>query len=602
MLGVVSLVTALILAFAPGVAWARALRAERWATGLSLAPLLLTLTVLALDASGVPLRQATIALALAFVTALAWPARALVDRRWRPTRAALVPGERVGGWQFVLPWLAVGVLLLRVTLQPLTGFDVIFRWGALAEQIFQRGTLSFYPPVSADDFRIYHWPDSIPPLVSATYAWLWMCLGEVSPRATAPLVAGQAGLLLALVWRLGARLEGPRAGALAAGTLAVTALVWRSIAIGQETGWTAISLVAGTLAVAEARPGSDPRAMLLAGALAAVGGLSREYGLAFAPCLAWLAWRRGQRATRVALLLATAVALSAPWYLRSWFRTGNPIFDVALGGLFPTLPAHDAIVVDRMGVNALDGRALAGAAWSVGRDAGLALGAGLLGFALAPRTRLVAVPGGLVVALWAWSVRYTDGGVFYSLRVLTPTAALLAVPAGALLARVLSLGKVGWSAVAGLLVLSAAWMVATALAFPLVPDMVPAGAWSKVATRSLPMLESQPQAAERRLLEAIPPGAALLTGDAVTAVLLRRAGRHAIPPWSPEVAFLCDPTVPPAAGVARLRALGVVATSAAPLQETALARRWPAWAALVAFPARALTPGFAIRPLPPDGH
>ena len=43
MLGVVSLVTALILAFAPGVAWARALRAERWATGLSLAPLLLSL-------------------------------------------------------------------------------------------------------------------------------------------------------------------------------------------------------------------------------------------------------------------------------------------------------------------------------------------------------------------------------------------------------------------------------------------------------------------------------------------------------------------------------------------------------------------------------
>ncbi len=594
----VSLVVALTLSCAPGVAWARALRAERWTAGLSLAPLLLTLTLLALDAAGATLRPATIAPALAFVTALAWPARALIDRRWRATAGA--PTSRLGGWGVVLPGLAVGLLLVRVTLQPLTGFDVVFRWGALADQVFQRGTLSFYPPASAEDFRLYHYPDSIPPLVSATYAWLWMCLGEVSPRATAPLVAGQAGLLLALVWRLGARLEGPRAGALAAGTLAVTALVWRSIAIGQETGWTAISLVAGTLAVAEARPGFDPRAMILAGALAAMGGLSREYGLAFAPCLAWLAWRRGQRGTGIALLLGTAAALTAPWYVRSWVRTGNPLFDMALGGLFPTLPAHRAIVDDRVGVNALDGAALAGAAWSVGRDAGLAFGAGLLGLALAPRTRLALAPAALVAALWAWSVRYTDGGVFYSLRVLTPTAALLAVPAGALLARATGVGRVGQGAAAALLVPSAAWLVATALAFPLVPDMIPAGAWTRLATRARPILQSQAQAAERPLLEAVPPGAALVTGDAVAAALLRRAGRRAIPPWSPEVAFLCDPDLPPADGVARLRAMGVVAITAVPLQEAALARRWPAWEALAELPLRALTPGFVIRPLPPD--
>lgn len=600
MLGALSLAVALWLAFAPGVAWASALRAERWTAGLSLAPLLLVLTLLALDGLGAPLRPATIAPALALVAALAWPARLLLDRRWpAPAPPARV---RAPGWGLALPVLAVALLLARATLQPLTGIDVEFRWGALAEQVIRQGSLSFYPPASADDFLLYHWPDSIPPLVSATYAWVWLCLGEVSPRATAPLVAGQAGLLVALVWRLAGRLEGPRAGALAASVVAVTALVWRSIAIGQETGWTAISLVAATLAVAEARPGFDPRAMLLAGALAAVGGVSREYGLAFAPCLAWVAWRRGQRGAGVALLLGAAAALAAPWYLRTWVRTGNPLFDLELAGLFPTLPAHQALVAERARGNALGGAALVAAAWSLGRDAGLAVGAGLLGLALAPRSRLALAPAALVAALWAWSVRYTDGGVFYSLRVLCPTVALLAVPAGSLLARTTELGRAGQAAAAGLLAASAVWMVASALAFPLLPDMIPPGAWGRVATRGLPMLASQAQLAEGPLLETIPPGAALLTADCFAATVLRRAGRRAIPPWSPEVAFLCDPDLPPAEGIARLQALGVVAVTALPAHDAPLARRWPAWAALVALPRRALTPGFVIYPLPPDGR
>lgn len=329
--------------------------------------------------------------------------------------------------------IALVSITLRAILDPLSGIDNGGRWDYLARLFLAQGSLAGYPPITDHDFEYYSWCDGIPPLVPLLNLWIYAMTGSIAPTLTAVRVAGEAVLLGAAVYRYSRLLWGENGGAPAVAALATSGLALWAVAMGQETGLTAIALVAMLYFLELYRRNPTPALVFWAGVAAGMGGLAGEYGLVYSlvGLLAFAAQK--QIKSGGAIFAFTAFGLSAPWYLRNGFITGNPLYPQTLGGLFRGNPVHEELVrsiAEERGLHSLQEAAsyflpllavLAGVlivlgfggAWRGRRHAVLALGCIIL-----------------MVALWLWSIPQTAGGWIYSTRVLSPALALLAVLAG----------------------------------------------------------------------------------------------------------------------------------------------------------------------------
>jgi hypothetical protein len=394
--------------------------------------------VLGLDAAGVRLEAVSIGGTVALID-LVLLGLVLILRRSGASPGGTSSRPHGMGWLWLIPpALGLAAIAWRATADPLSGFDNIFRWDFLARQMLNTGTLSFYPPVSSVDFTHYGWCDGIPPLVSVLNLWSYVAAGKMAALATTPRVVLEAGLLFYTVWRLARGLWGPDAGWPSVAALSTSALLLWGIALGQETGLTALTLVAMFVFLDEYRRGGDWTCIFWAGLAAGAGALSREYALAWPFIgLITLAWWGGLR-TGWKTFLSTAGLIAAPWYLRNWLHTGNPLFAQSLGGVFPTNPIHQEMMAEISKFFGVSGHPewLPFGLGSMSALTGVLFVLGLWGFCKAPRH---AVPLGaamlLVGALWVWSISQTAGGLVYSARVLTPALALAAVLAGGALAR-----------------------------------------------------------------------------------------------------------------------------------------------------------------------
>lgn len=411
-----------------------------WLSAFLGSAVLLFYLVLGLDALQVPLGPTPLALGLALANGLLL-ILSLKARR-PPNPPAAPPGRILPGGASRL-WLvptgfALAAIIARATIEPLSGYDNVFRWNFLAEQMLRTGRLAFYPPVSAADFNFYGWCDGIPPLVPVLNLWSYLSAGRTTAIATAPRVVLEAALLFHAVWRLARALGGPSAGWPATAALAVTPLALWGVAMGQETGLTALTLVAMFLFLDEHRRGAGNGALFWAGLAAGTGALSREYGLAWPLIgLAALAWHGSLRAGWKIFSL-TAAVVAVPWYLRNWIHTGNPLFSHSLGGIFPTNPVHDELMRTiaafyRVGAN-LDFVPFGIKSFAAIAGFTAALGLGSVRHIVRPAVPLLA-GSAVVAALWYGSISQTAGGWVYAMRVLTPALALAAVLAGRLLAR-----------------------------------------------------------------------------------------------------------------------------------------------------------------------
>jgi hypothetical protein len=365
----------------------------------------------------------------------------IVVARRRPARPPQPPAGppaarfelRPVHWLLVPAALAFAAIVVRAWLDPLSGFDTVFRWDFLARQMWRERSLDFYPAYSAADFIRYPWCDGIAPLVSSQYFWAYAALGRIDPLATAPAVILQAAVLFGLVYRHASLAGSPAAGCAALAILASGSILPWGVAMGQETGFTALALVALLFFLERHAAQPERRWLVWAGLAAALGALAREYGLAFvglgaavvaAQRVSWRGWLQ---------YLIPIGLLVAPWYARNALRTGNPLYSQNLAGMFPTNPVHDAYMAvagDILGLGLDSGRLLQLAQW-VALLAGVPLGLGLIGaLRLGRRVWPASAAIGLVVLLWLWSIGYTSGGYVYSLRVLTPALAVAAVVAG----------------------------------------------------------------------------------------------------------------------------------------------------------------------------
>jgi hypothetical protein len=444
--------------------------------------------------------------------------------------------------------------------------------------MLQQHSFRFYPPMTAADYRLYFYTDGIPPLVSFSYWWLYAVAGSYHPGLTSILLAAQLVCTAGFVYRIGVAVESRLAGLFSIAVLGGANLFIDAVAIGQETGLTALAVAAMVCAVVEAAPdklaGFGWRAMVMAGLAAALGALAREYGCSFAILGAVVVVWRGGRAKNVAILCGIAALLAGPWYLRNLLRCGNPFFSNRFAGLYVN-PVHIAMLDyyrTRLGISTWGA-----ATWgNVGRvvlmEAPLQVTLGVVGAAIFFRKLgFFAVIAAAITALWVYSIGVTSGGWLYALRFLPPLLVALSVPAGILVAR--------WSgrrlARAGsMALLEAALLVSIVVAavHPFVPTLTPSENWThlfsvpppprlawwdelpkKLPTRARILCDNCYIYSDMQKRGLALPGliemdqsVSAKSASATSAPIATANQLDLVPIWSPEVAFIADDKLTPA--------------------------------------------------------
>jgi hypothetical protein len=550
----------------PGLLWAQAARwSLPWLAGGVLSVLGIFCAVLVLSGCGVPVTCATLG---------AWQSMIAVTGGifwWRQRAApARSPARSWREWWLALPaWPMAGVAIWRAIEQPLSGADVDFRWNHLAEIIVQSGGLAHYPPVAAADFAHYFWPDGIAPLLASMYAWTYLAAGSTAKIWTALPVLLQVAGLLVLLWALGRAWGGERGGWFACALGGGTMLLQFSFNLGQETGLTALGVAGMAFYLMEWERTGFAGELIPAAACAALVASAREYGLIFPVVAAgWLLSTRAGWRRSLAFSIG-ALVLPVFWHVRNWAHTGNPFYALDVAGIFPTNSAFSAWM--RCYVEIYGGPLLHWSGWrEIGRLLILSALPALLGFAAGAVTvrrsagsaALFALTGGATVVCWLASVPFTAGGLFYSMRVLSPLLLLGCAWGGATLAH--------W--IPGRRHLAGVWLGCLlfgvdaglrALTIPENPYQMSPRDWpmagyvlqKEFGRQIQPFLEIAARKVSGRLL----------TETVVAPQVFRTAGIEVVPVWSPEVAFLFAPGAgAEAAAQLRVRGFSHVLVSRAP--------------------------------------
>jgi len=549
----------------PGYLSARLLRVSAgWAAAFPFSALLLTLFVILFSIAGIPLRFSTMAIML-----LSWSgicSLLLWLRRKKPEQATIEitisPVSRLEKGFLGFAALIVMAVGLRTCLYPLSGFDTFIRWEALARLMLQFESISFYPPVSAADFATYLLPDGVPPLVASVYWWLYTALGKPLMQVTAIPVALQLLSVMALTFLGSFLLFGCRAAYCSLLAAASSSLLISGFAVGQETGYTSLA-VAGQFcfaSLAVRRPHSGP--VVAAAMFAALGALSRDYGPALALTgFLTLAWQPQTR-RYLWLFCLTTIILSAPWYLRTWAVTGNPLYPRPLLGLFPGNDVYEApqrILKESFSFYRYSLTQWFGFIGMLVVGAPLAVLGGLPYALIRWRESLpLLLTAVLLVSLWLLSMGVTgDAGASYSMLLLTPVFVGFAIFAGAA-GRDLTEGSYCRSslcktATAAVLLLSAGYALAGSLAHPFPVQQV----LSAISYQhdGVPEFCSDTRSLAEQLQSTDLPAGGVLTSNAYLGVILQRETRFSpVMTWSPAVKFVFDRSLGAAAVRKRLQA------------------------------------------------
>ncbi len=543
----------------PGSMLLRALRLP-WSLAAAFATSAATLyvVVLVFAWTGAVISLLTLAAGLALVTLLA----RLVPARPSTTQisSSFACFEQMGAW---LPlygafWLIVAY---RLGFQPLNGPDVTFRWSWLAEQMLQFGSLDFYPPRSGTDFVRYFWAESIPPGVASLYAWAYACAGSKQALWTSPVVALQLLAVHELIWRLASRWGGEAVARRAVLLAAACPLLTWSVTMGQETGLTALSVTGLVWSLSHLRDENGNRWAVLAGIFSIVAASTREYGAIFPiAAVAATVWLQAPR-RQTWLLAAVALPVALAWPLRVWLLTGNPVYSLNVLGLFKTNPVFTAWNDLLRGPSTLALTSLASwpelgrylLLWALPAVAGLAALIMLLIQRLR-EARIVAVFVALSLALWFVSVFYTAGGLFYSLRVLSPALALLAVVASYGLAFWVQHPAATRYAAAGVALVLLESLPKT-LVLPENPYRLGVREWPGAAAQFPAVVRTVNDALFAKL-QPLPDRRRILSDYAGLPRIFAPLGTEVAPLWSPEVAWLFDEKLKPEEVAQRWRKSG----------------------------------------------
>ncbi len=447
------------------------------------------------------------------------------------------------------------VMAVRVTMAPLSGFDTIFRWEFLAKRMLVEANLDFYPPMSAEDYNNYVFPDGIAPLVSTAYWWLYAAIGRPEPWITSGFVLMQWAVVIGFAWQFATNLAGPSAGWIAASVLAGSAFLVRQVGIGQEAGALTISLV-GMMSVLSATGRNHHRSAVAGGLLAGMGALTREYGGVFIVIGVVMQGWHWRESRFLLAFIGVAAAVAVPWYLRNLIRCGNPFHSLNVVGFPPASPVMAGMLEIY--------KAHLYSTWEQWQSATLdcaftmpiVIGIGIIATILFLRqTGYIAIAIAIIVSLWYHSIGYTAGGLLYSVRVLTPAISLATVAIGLLGRRFLSNQSTAWC-ITGMLTFAALWGIAMSSSFPF---NFPPQQFSEVPSAFIALY---PKAFKEQSLAQLvktlnPESSRILSESAYSLAVMVEAGHPGVPMWSPEVSYLFDGVTTSDECLRRLKSSGI---------------------------------------------
>jgi hypothetical protein len=456
------------------------------------------------------------------------------------------------------------LLVARTFCQPLMSPDSVFRWNYLAVKIFETGGFGFYPPMSAEDFKLYFYVDGIPPLVQFSYYWLYASFGSASEvRLSVILIAFQYVSIVFLCYYSASHIfQSSKAGIYSVLLLLSSTIFFFSLFLGQETGLTALSMAATIYFLSGADGEESASNSVLAGFSTALGALSREYGLAFIVIgLLICFWRKRTGRNIFAYLLSSSL-LCASWYIYLYLRTGNPVYSLSIGTLFPVNEIFDGIYKTYVIYFGLGTQTLPKIKFIIN----LLLTLSPMHLLLLPALFLLPLRkvGYLLAAalifilIWLNSIGYTCGGFFYSSRTLSPLIVVISIAAGGLISR-FSNGKPSFILCGVLVFIFVIWVAYRDLCIPANTSMVPPRFIYNSAFGKL----GKPGIVNYADIRELPGNAKVLSDSALHhGALMTSLGKHRkiidfVPVWSPEVAFLSNPENTYAKTLSELRHCGI---------------------------------------------
>jgi hypothetical protein len=385
-------------------------------------------------------------------------------------------------------------------------------------------------------------------LVATIYWWLYAAIGTPLMQATSVSVTLQLVSAMALTFYGTSLAFGPRAAYFSLLAFSTSTLLINGFAIGQETGFTALS-VAGQLCFAWAAVRKPSVSTVVTAALfASLGALARDYGpaLVLAGLLVLLMHTRTRK--YLALFVSIVLILSAPWYLRNWSITGNPLFPHALPGGLPINPVFIAI---HNSYNEIFSFYRYTATQWLHHLGTIFVGAPLIiiggisyGIIRWRDSAPMTITAGAIVSMWLLAIGETPGGIDYSMRVLSPAfvaLSLLAGAAGDLLYGATRLSGTGLKSMILIVIGSCSlYAFSVCLAHPYPLKFISSAVFYNYAGPPEICMDTNELAS--RLQATSLPATGVLTSNAYFATSLQRETRfRPVMVWSPEVSFVFDP-------------------------------------------------------------
>lgn len=327
--------------------------------------------------------------------------------------------------------LSVFLMLLKSSVFQIPHGDQDFRWFFLSRQILKYGTFSFYPPLTDLDYERYFFTDSFSPIVSFSYLWLFALYGSGQDFLVFVPVTLQYIFLLIFGYKLAKEIYGKdNDGLIAIMILSSSTLLFYSIAICQETGLTALSLIA--LAYFLYKKEIKWQDTCLASFATALGALSREYGGILVICGIIIIFCRKNRITVLKHYLLFCFVLIAPWYLRVFILTGNPFYSNPFLGL-PVNLVHANILngyKESIGLHTyMNWKIVAQILKEILVITGFPFVTGFLSFCFRPKDLSIPLICLIFIGLWLYSLPIVPAGLFHSMRILSPAIAILSISA-----------------------------------------------------------------------------------------------------------------------------------------------------------------------------
>jgi hypothetical protein len=433
------------------------------------------------------------------------------------------------------------LIFFRSFFQPMISPDSVFRWNHMAELIYQKGSIAFYPPSSVDDFMIYPYPDGFPPFVSSLYFWLYACLGGIIPSATAFLTAIQFLLICFYVHKGSVLFHGGKNSArFSLFALLSSSLFFFAVFLGQETGWTALSAAMFFYYALKMKNNESITASTIMLSLSAsIGALSREYGPVFVAMIPLALPFFNIPRKNIAIAFSIAAAMSSPFYLMNFFVNGNPFYPLSFpGGFLPYNEIYHGLLSEysrHFGVFTNPSLLIVSLKIFI-FSAPLQMLAFLYAFGNFGKNKIFCLYVIAIFAVWLYSTTYACGGIHYSVRLLSPALVVLSIVAGhfAKFAEKWNLPGALWK-FCGFSILSAAFLFQMLL--PASPFEIPPGSWLNSAFGKRVGIEAM----IFKYAGHLPEKSVALSDSALYTAELYRGGNgtvRLVPLWSPELIFL----------------------------------------------------------------